>query len=85
MCGIGGRTIAEAKARLTYQEYCRWVRYRAERGSLNVGMRVERNSALLASMFANVNSKNGGYTVYDFAPHLEEPMLSLEQAMDAWS
>jgi hypothetical protein len=84
LSGIGGSTIAEAKQRLSYHEFLRWVRYREDRGSLNVGMRVERNIAVLASMFANVNTKQGGYTMYDFAPHHEEPALTLDQAMERW-
>lgn len=82
---MGGRTIAEAKHRLSYDEYISWVRYRNQRGSLHTGMRIESNAALLASMFANTKSKHGGYTIYDFAPHHDEPPLTLEQAMERWS
>ena len=41
LCGIGGRTIAEAQTRLSYEEFCRWASYRALRGLLNPGLRIE--------------------------------------------
>lgn len=84
MHGIGGRTIAEAKRRLTYSEFCTWMRFRQRRGSLHTGMRIERGTAMLATLYANAKSKNGGFTVYDFMPHEDEPELSLEQAMQMW-
>lgn len=84
MNGIGGRTIAEAKRRLTYGEFVTWMKYRQQRGSLNVGMRIERGSALLATLYANANAKDGGYRIYDFMPHEDEPPPTLEQAMDTW-
>lgn len=84
MCGIGGRTIAEAKHRLSYSEFCGWQKYRLKRGSLNIGMRVERGAALLATLYANARSKDGGYKIFDFMPHEEEPPISLEEAMNKW-
>ena len=36
------------------------MRYRKLRGGFNLGLRVERGSALLAMLYANANSKNGG-------------------------
>ncbi|QQE90853.1 hypothetical protein GKQ51_09555 [Azotobacter chroococcum] len=85
MSGIGGRTIAEAQERISYQEFVAWARYRAKRGSLNVGMRVERGAALLATLYANAHSKNGGYKISDFATYHDEPTMSLEQAMEQWA
>jgi len=55
-----------------------------KRGSLNVGMRVERGAALLATLYANSNSKNGGFKVHDFMPHEDEPEVPLEVAMKEW-
>ena len=59
--------------------------YRNKRGTLNTGMRAEWAAALLATLYANSKSKNGGYTVYDFMPHEEEPPVSLDDAMKTWS
>lgn len=82
--GIGGRTVAEAKERLSYLEYLQWIRFRNKRGSLNSGFRVEIAIAQLCALFANVNSKNGNYKLHDFAPHMDEPVISLEDAMKLW-
>lgn len=76
--GVGGRTIASAQASISHREFLCWAQYRAKRGSLNIGMRVERASALLAALYANSKSKNGGYGISDFAPHHDQPVLTLE-------
>jgi len=84
--GIGGRTIAEAQSRLSYAEYRLWRAYRARRGSLNVGMRVESAIALLATMYGNTHRAEGAppFDLYDFAPHHDRPDLTLEEAMRQW-
>lgn len=84
LCGIGGRTIAEAQQRLSYPEFMAWAKYRNKRGTLHVGMRVERGAALLATLYANSHSKKGDFKLFDFMPHEEEPPMSLEQAMATW-
>ncbi|MBK3872133.1 hypothetical protein GFL01_10095 [Pseudomonas stutzeri] len=86
MSGVGGRTIAEARERISYPEFLSWLKYRAKRGSLNVGMRVERGTALLASLY--VNAHRGKDTqpaqMWDFAPHHDQPVVSLDEAMEKW-
>lgn len=86
MCGIGGRTIAEAQQRISYPEFVRWAQYRAKRGSLNLGLRVERGSALLATMYANARrgKHDPAYELYDFAPYHDQPEATLEEAMASW-
>jgi hypothetical protein len=83
--GIGGRTIAEAQERISSQEFWRWIHYRNRRGSLNWGMRVEHGFATLAAMYANAHSKDGGYTLHDFAPYHDEPAITLDRAMKDWN
>lgn len=85
MCGIGGRTIAEAQQKLSYGEFLSWVRYRRKRGGLNLGMRVEHGAATLAALYANAHSKEGGLKIHHFAPHHDEPAVTLQQAMDTWT
>ena len=83
LCGIGGNTIAEAQQRLSYPEFLSWQKYRAKRGSLHLGMRVERGSALLAALYANSHSKTT-YKLHDFMPHEDEPGITLDHAMKTW-
>lgn len=83
MNGIGGSTIAEARQRLSYREFMTWVKFRHKRGSLHPGMRAEQGFAMLAAMYANANWK-GEWRQYDFAPHMDEPPVSLEDAMEQW-
>lgn len=87
MNGIGGRTIAEAKLRISFPEFKAWAAYRNKRGSLHPGMRTERGAALLATLYANAQRKKDSpaHTIYDFAPHIEEPPISVEQAMESWT
>lgn len=84
MHGIGGCTIAEAKERISYPEYLTWLKYRRKRGSLHTGMRVEHGTALLATLYANAHSKDGGHQLHDFAPYHDEPPMDLERAMERW-
>ncbi|XRY14242.1 phage tail assembly protein T [Franconibacter pulveris 601] len=84
---MGGRTIAEAQEALSFREYQLWVRYRIKYGSLNPVMRTEWGAALVASVIANVNKGKDtpSFRISDFAPHIEEPPVSLEEAMKSWS
>lgn len=86
MNGIGGRTIAEAQERMSLREFQVWVKYRNKYGPLNVMMRTEWGASLVASVLANINkSKNSPpYKVSDFAPHITEASVSLEDAMKNW-
>ncbi|MBE4922267.1 phage tail protein [Escherichia coli] len=91
--GIGGRTIAEAKERLSFREFQQWVQYRQKYGNLNLMMRTEWGAALVSSVLANVNrTKNTpAFSIADFAPHIaavereaaNEP-IKLEEAMRTW-
>jgi hypothetical protein len=84
LCGIGGRTIEEAQNNISYNEFIRWVIYRKKRGSLNVGIRIEHDLAIIASMFANRYREKGSmpYKVYDFAPHIDEPELTTNDLLN---
>lgn len=81
--GIGGRTIAEAKERMTYDELLSWSEYIRLRGSLNVGNRLEYGFALIAMM---INRACGGKTdMSDYMPHFEKPPASIEDIMGVLS
>jgi hypothetical protein len=85
LCGIGGKTIAEAKENISYSELMQWIQYRNKRGSLHVGMRVEQSIALLASMYANAHSKKGvTWKMVDFMAHADEEVISLDDALKSW-
>lgn len=89
MCGIGGRTIAEAQQRLSYTEFLQWVAFRRKRGSLHWGMRSERDAAMLATLYANYHRKphTPPHAISDFMLHdrEDEGEISLEKAMEEWS
>ncbi|HDV6335213.1 TPA: phage tail protein [Klebsiella michiganensis] len=86
MNGIGGRTIAEAQERISLREFQVWVKYRDKYGPLNIMMRSEWGASLVASVLANINkSKNSPpFKISDFAPHINEVSVSLEEAMKTW-
>lgn len=88
MNGIGGRTIAEAKERISYPEFLTWVAYRRKRGPLNVALRVDRGAALLASLFATAHFKRrggGDWSLDDFLPYADVRPVDLETAMRQWA
>ncbi|WP_084308327.1 phage tail assembly protein T [Phytopseudomonas flavescens] len=76
--------MAEAKERLSYPEFLSWIRFRNTRGTLHLGMRVDRGAALLATLYANLRIKEGGYSVADFMPFAEQREPTVEDAMAAW-
>lgn len=81
--GVGGISIAEAKATLSYAEVLAWVAYRDKHGSLNLVRRVELAAGLIA---LQVNRSGGGKAeLYDFMPHHVRPGTALEQAMAEWA
>ena len=86
MHGIGGRTVEEAQERMSHAEFQSWVAYRAKNGTLNVGLHTERMLAAMMALYANAHRKKGSepLKLYDFAPHINEPPISLEDAMRKW-
>jgi hypothetical protein len=84
MIGVGGNSIESVKNNLSLFEVKQWAAYRELRGSFNIGIRIERAAALIASLYVNSKSKYGGFTVYDFMPHEDEPPISLDKAIDTW-
>lgn len=80
MCGIGGRTVAEAKQRMTYAELVDWLTYKQMRGSLFVGNRLESGFALLASMISR--AFGGTAEQIDFMPHADRQAADLNSVMN---
>jgi hypothetical protein len=68
--GVGGRTIEEAKERMSFVEAQQWSAYLARRGSLHMGTRLEWGFALIA---AAINNALGGHArQVDFMPHTQD-------------
>lgn len=62
LAGIGGRTIEEAKERLSYAEVLDWIEYRRQYGPLNLGYRLEwilAQVAYTAAAASGAKSKSG--------------------------
>lgn len=74
--GVGGRTVAEARERLTYSEALQWGQYIAQRGTLNQGMRMEVHTAQLMALVATAAGMKteGGkqYVPADFMLHKDD-------------
>ncbi|WP_256350067.1 phage tail protein [Enterobacter sp. ENT03] len=71
---------------MSFREFQMWVKYRHQYGNLNPMMRMEWGAALVASVLANVNrgKDDPPFRISDFAPHIGEPAVSLEDAMKTW-
>lgn len=76
--GIGGRTIAEAKANLTYNEWLSWMAYVEQNGTLNPGLRMERGFALLSTILNNVHGGKADFD--DFLPKRGEVVDEAESS-----
>lgn len=68
--GIGGRTIEEARERMSHAEAVDWMAYMKKRGSLNTGARIELGFALLAALV--VKAMGGRAQMQDFMTSPEE-------------
>lgn len=68
--GIGGRTIDEAKERISHAEFVDWCAYINKRGSLNAAVRAEDGFALLAHVITAVHGRKT--RIEDFLPKREE-------------
>lgn len=79
--GIGGTTIAEAQETLSWDEFLTWAGYRAKRGSLNTGFRMEVAVARLCALYANFHkSKTAApFHLEDFAPHMDPREMTIEE------
>lgn len=78
LAGIGGKTIEEAKERLTLKEAMLWATYLKKRGSLHMGMNLEKGFALLAR---RMDAFIGHKTEEDYMPHFDEPVAKLEDVL----
>jgi DNA-binding transcriptional regulator LsrR (DeoR family) len=83
--GIGGRTVEEAKQRITPAEFSQWVAFINQFGSINPNRRMELGFAMIAQQINN--ALGGQKTMADFMPHHkpEHSALTFEQAMEMWS
>lgn len=80
--GIGGTTIAEAQDAVSWPEFLVWASYRAKRGSLNTGYRVEVATARLCALFANfqrTKASDAKFYIEDFAPHMDAREVTIEE------
>ena len=78
--GVGGRSVAEAKERLSHIEALKWQAYIEKRGTLDLGLRLEAGFAMLAWQ---INRALGGKAeMNDFMPHFDEPEASLSDVMN---
>lgn len=79
LAGIGGRTVEEAKQRMTYAEFRDWLRYREKVGPLNHLQRLDYAAAMLASV---VNRSAGGRAEpSDFIPDYDQSPATPEDFM----
>jgi hypothetical protein len=82
LAGVGGRTVAEAKERLTYAEAVAWEAYRRKYGTLNVGLRLEIGFGQLLAAVANALGNKAD--PLDYMPHVPRPEpepLSIDRVM----
>jgi len=77
--GVGGRTVAEAKASISITEMLAWQAYRERYGTLHLGMRLEEGFALLAWV---INRALGGHAeITTYMPHADAGEATLEDVM----
>lgn len=87
LAGVGGRTIAEAKERLSYPEALAWFAYRKQHGPLNLGIKLEWLLAQLAYVVAASSGAKGkgkrelsmaDFLMFESKPEEDDEQLTLE-------
>lgn len=84
LAGVGGRTVAEAKQRISYPEFLDWVSFRQAHGPISQQLRQER---LVAAQMLQFSKAHGGKGTFDdFMLWTTPPVteISLEEAMSKW-
>lgn len=79
--------MAEAKRRMSHDEYLSWLAYMQKRGSLHGGTRLDM---AMARLRLQINRAIGGNAEYaDFLPTYGEPEpeqpITLAEAMKTWA
>ena len=78
--GIGGRTVAEAKLRMSHDEWLSWLAYLRKYGSLNDGLRTDLATARLCALVSR--ALGGKAEMKDFIPVYEEEPEAESQSME---
>lgn len=85
LAGVGGKTIAEAKANLSYDEALKWFDYMRRKGKLDLATRLEVGFALLATVISNVNggkAKMADFMMFEKEAGSGKPeSISIESAL----
>ena len=84
--GVGGSSIREAQQNLSDREVSIWMKYMRERGSLNIGGRIEQAVGLFSSMYEQVNTK-GKVDLKKHYPNLYRPPIvdkDVKQTFEQW-
>lgn len=84
LAGVGGKTVAEAKASMSYAEAKSWTSFIRQHGPLNLTSRIDEIAArLMWSVFKAAGAKS--VTVDDFMPAKKssepERQASIEEVM----
>lgn len=80
LAGVGGNTIAQAKANLSYDEALKWFDYLERKGTVNLGARIEWGFALLATVINNAHGGKAKMRDFMHFTKQEEPEMSIESA-----
>jgi len=78
LAGVGGRTVAEAKQRMSWNEFQVWLKYRASHGPLHTQHHLERGFGLVAYLIASSIPRKPGTR----APRFEDFMPKSKEATD---
>ena len=90
LAGVGGRTIAEAKNSIPWDEFQGWLKYRAKHGPLDSAKRIEDAAAQIAFTVSCTIPRAKGSPLpklEDFRMYaIKEPPkpIGLEEAMATW-
>lgn len=85
LAGVGGSTIAEAKANISVPEFTAWLTYRRRYGTICPSRRADTLNAHLMHLLAALNGNKSDVSKFLVMQDDSERVVSMGEAMSSWS
>jgi len=85
LAGVGGKTVAEAKANVSVPEFTAWLTYRRRYGPICPNRRADTLNAHLMHLMAALNGNKSEVSKFLVLQDDSQRVLSMEEALTNWS
>lgn len=85
LAGVGGKTVAEAKANISVPEFTAWLTYRRRYGPVCPNRRADILNAHLMHLMAALQGNKSEISKWLVLQDDSQRVVSLDEAMKSWS